>query len=79
MLCATCGPLRSGVEGGNKGGGGADADQAARLSALLCARCGQLLPSPDSTDLMLHRLEMLARFGLASEAAPVLVSSFEDQ
>jgi hypothetical protein len=43
-----------------------------RLRALLCARCGALLPARDATDTFLDTLSALARFGLTSEARPVL-------
>lgn len=43
-----------------------------RLNSLLCHVCGALLPEQDPTDLMLHKLAQLARFGLASEDMPLL-------
>ncbi len=47
---------------------------AERLNSLLCHVCGALLPEDDPTDLMLHKLAQLARFGLTSEGMPLLES-----
>jgi hypothetical protein len=44
------------------------------LNSLLCHVCGALLPEDDPTDLMLHKLAQLARFGLTSEGMPLLES-----
>lgn len=48
-----------------------------RLSSLLCHVCGALLPEQDPTDLMLHKLAQLARFGLSSEDTPLLEPGHE--
>ena len=46
-----------------------------RVAGLMCARCGAVLPSEDATGRLLDKLTQLARFGLAAEAHPLLVSS----
>jgi hypothetical protein len=51
----------------------------ARLNALVCERCGQLLAPGDSMDALLRQLETLARFGLTSDGPPLLVSSAEER
>jgi hypothetical protein len=53
--------------------------EVARLSALVCERCGGLLVPADSLDALLHQLETLARFGLTSDGPPLLVSSTEER
>ncbi len=45
---------------------------AERLSNLLCAECGSVLPADDPQDRMVHKLAQLARFGLSSEGGPLL-------
>jgi len=50
----------------------------ARLSGVLCARCGTILPPEDLTDQLLRKLSQLAEFGLVGEARPLLEPSGED-
>jgi hypothetical protein len=44
------------------------------LSDLLCARCGAVLPLVDSTEALLRKLTLWARFGLTSGGRPLLES-----
>jgi len=48
-----------------------------RLRALLCERCGVVLPAVDSTESLLEKLSQLALFGLTAEGRPLLESSHE--
>ncbi len=43
-----------------------------QLTALLCSRCGTVLPSPDFDDGMLAKLTQLSRFGLGADDRPLL-------
>jgi hypothetical protein len=43
------------------------------LTALLCSRCGAVLPSPDPDGVMLTKLTQLSRFGLGADDRPLLV------
>jgi len=43
------------------------------LTALLCSRCGAVLPSPDPDSVMLTKLTQLSRFGLGADDRPLLV------
>jgi hypothetical protein len=43
-----------------------------RLQALLCERCGGVLPALDPTDALLGQISLLARFGLNSGDRPLL-------
>jgi len=42
------------------------------LTALLCSRCGAVLPSPDPDGVMLTKLTQLSRFGLGADDRPLL-------
>jgi hypothetical protein len=43
-----------------------------QLTALLCARCGAVLPNPDPDGIMLTKLTQLSRFGLGADDRPLL-------
>jgi len=45
------------------------------FAALLCARCGAVLPTPDPDYGMLAKLNQLSRFGLGADNRPLLASS----
>jgi len=45
------------------------------LSALVCARCGTILPAPDPVRRMLEKLSQLSRFGLGGDSGPLLERS----
>ncbi|OLB04160.1 MAG: hypothetical protein AUH06_12715 [Gemmatimonadetes bacterium 13_2_20CM_69_27] len=45
---------------------------AARLSDLICARCGGVLPMDLVTERLLGKLSQLGRFGLAAAGRPLL-------
>ncbi len=45
-----------------------------QLTALLCSRCGAVLPSPNSDDGMLAKLSQLSRFGLGADDRPLLLA-----
>lgn len=59
-------------------GGGVEAVRN-RLRALVCERCGLVLPlgGGDTTDSLLDKLSQLAQFGLTAEGRPLLESSRE--
>jgi hypothetical protein len=48
------------------------------VSALLCARCGSVLPFSDPDAGMLLKLSQLSRFGLGADDRPLLVTSNRD-
>ena len=50
-------------------------DLADPVAALLCSRCGSVLPSPDPTEGMLTKLEQLSRFGLGADDRPLLAAA----
>jgi len=43
-----------------------------RLKTVLCSRCGELLPRPDTTGRLLDKLVRLGRTGIAAGTAPIL-------
>jgi len=50
-------------------------DLADPVAAVLCNRCGAVLPSPDPTEGMLSKLQQLSRFGLGADDRPLLASA----
>ena len=44
-----------------------------QLTALLCSRCGAVLPSPDFDHGLLAKLTQLSRFGLGADDRPLLM------
>ena len=71
MLCGQCKVITDGVS---------DAHDVSwrrvsmpdQLTALLCARCGTVLPNPDPDGIMLTKLTQLSRFGLGADDRPLL-------
>jgi hypothetical protein len=47
------------------------------VSALLCARCGAVLPMDDPADTLLIKLTQLSRFGIGADDRPLLASTRE--
>ena len=71
MLCVKCDSILAGSSLG------ADprirwTDLSGPLSALLCARCGAVLPALDPAHAMLAKLSQLSRFGLGADDRPIL-------
>jgi len=71
MVCVACRAVGAELRGGFIGDG-------ASVRRLLCDRCGTVLDAGEQDNLMLHRLSQLARFGLASGSAPILVAVAAD-
>jgi len=42
---------------------------------VLCASCGAVLPTEETTEQLLHKLSQLAQFGLAGAGSPPLLAS----
>ena len=78
MMCQNCNP-RASAGPSPEHVATTQERELARLSALVCERCGGLLVPADSLDALLHQLETLARFGLTSDGPPLLVSSAEER
>jgi len=51
---------------------------ASRLSDLICARCGAVLPAELVTERLLDKLSQLGQVGLAAAAPPLLEPARED-
>ena len=74
LLCGQCRETTSSLaEPGFKSTGYAPLPDG--FTALLCSRCGSVLPTPDPDHGMLAKLNQLSHFGLGADDRPLLASS----